>query len=629
MNLHLIDISIIVAYLAATVGVGFWVSQRASKNLKGYFLGGNNLPWYALGMSNASGMFDVAGTMWMVSLLFVYGVKSVFIPWLWPVFNQIFLMAFLAIWLRRSGVMTGAEWITFRFGDNVGARLSHLVIVLFALITVLGYIAYGFLGIGKLAAEFLPFELHSAAGVNEKIYALIIVGLTTLYVIKGGMYSVVLTEVMQFFLMCVACTGIAIVAMTTVSQEQLAAAIPLGWDQLRFGKALELDWSQLIPAADQKIASDGYSLFSIFVLLALFKGVFQSLAGPAPNYDMQRVLATRTPRDAALMSAFVNVVLLAPRYAMIAGLGILSLVFFTDALLDPSGDIDFEAVLPFALSNFVPVGLLGIVLAGLLAAFMSSFAAALNAAPAYLVNDIYKRYINETGSDRLYVRLSWITSILFVVIGSIIGVYLQSINDIVLWLTSGLFGGYTGANVLKWIWWRLNGYGYFAGMSVGVAFALMLSMPAEASPFVQALDWLYNGVFRFGVAKIDPLNAFPVFFTVCLFSSIAASLVTPPDDREVLVNFFKKTRPWGFWGPVVAMAADKGDPIQPNHDFVKDMMNVVVGIVWQTAIMASATFLVIKSFDKALIAALIVILTTVILKFSWYDRLPEDSKSIH
>ena len=122
-------------------------------------------------------VFDVGGTMWMVGLLVVYGLKSVFIPWLWPVFNQIFLMVFLAIWLRRSGKLTGAEWITFRFGDGLGARASHLINVIFALIMVVGMLAFGFLGIGKLAAEFSPWRFSADPHMNDKIYGLIVVAL--------------------------------------------------------------------------------------------------------------------------------------------------------------------------------------------------------------------------------------------------------------------------------------------------------------------------------------------------------------------------------------------------------------------------------------------------------------------
>ena len=131
MNLHVIDLGIILLYLVATIFIGYWVSKRASKNIQSYFLGGNTLPWYLLGISNASGMFDIAGTMLLVYWLAVYGLKSMWIPWLWPVFNQIFLMVFLSAWLRRSNVMRGAEWIRTRFGKGRAANLSHIIVVLF------------------------------------------------------------------------------------------------------------------------------------------------------------------------------------------------------------------------------------------------------------------------------------------------------------------------------------------------------------------------------------------------------------------------------------------------------------------------------------------------------------------
>lgn len=621
LRLHWIDVAIVVIYLLLTVAVGFWISKRASGDMRAYVLGGNKLPWYALGLSNASGMFDVAGTMWMVYLLFVYGLKSIFIPWLWPAFNQIFLMVFLAAWLRRSGVMTGAEWIRFRFGEGVGSHLSHLIIVAFALITVLGYMAFGFLGIGKLAAAFLPFQFSVDPQINDKIYALILVAATTIYAVKGGMYSVVLTEVLQFFVMIAACFGVAYVAMNAVSPEQVAAATPAGWADIQFGWNLGLDWSMLLPAANDKIAADGYSLFTIFMMLVVFKGIFQSLAGPAPNYDMQRVLSAKNPEEASKMSAVVNVVLMFPRYLMIAGLTILALVYFSDDLAAMGDKADFEAILPFALSNFIPMGLLGIILAGLLAAFMSSFAASLNAAPAYVVNDVYRRYIRPDAPEKHYVKISYVVAILFVVIGCGIGLFLQSIDNLVFWITSGLYGGYTAANVLKWYWWRLNGVGYFCGMVSGIGFALLLGLPDADNPIFSVLHLLYNDALGLGVERFDALNAFPALFVACILMSVLGSLLTPPDDMEMLKRFYLKTRPWGFWKPVQAALQNDGSVISPNNQFSLDMFNVVVGIIWQTALIAAPIFFVLKSWHNFSWALACALVCSAILKLSWWDRL--------
>ncbi|TLU64347.1 Na+:solute symporter [Thalassotalea litorea] len=603
MNLTSLDLGIIALYLIATLAVGFWISKRASKNIEGYFLGGKSLPWYYLGLSNASGMFDISGTMWLVYLLFIYGLKSIYIPWLWPTFNQIFLMIFLSVWLRRSGVMTGAEWITFRFGEGKGAKLSHLIVVIFALFSVLGFLAYGFVGIGKFAAAFLPWQLAVDPRHNEIAYGLIFTAITTVYVVKGGMFSVVITEVLQFFIMTIASIAIGVIAMMQVSPEMLAAVTPAGWYDLSFGWQLDMDWRGILDSANQRIIDDGYSLFTIFMMLVLFKGILSSMAGPAPNYDMQRILSARTPVEAAKMSWFVNVVLIIPRYMMITGLAVLALAFFIPDLTAMGPDVDFEQILPFALSNYIPTGLLGVVVAGLLASFMSTFAATTNAAPAYVVNDIYKKYMNPNADDKTYVKVSYLVSLIFVVIGTAIGLFVPSLNEIIMWLVSALWGGYTAANMLKWYWWRFNGYGYFFGMLTGLVTTIPLAF-----------------------VDLSPLEGFPILFVTSFIGCIVATYLTPAEDMQTLMKFYKKTRPWGFWQPVIAEIQSSEPDFEPNRQFVRDITNVVVGIVWHTSLTATAIFLVIQSWTELYIALGVAVVTSAYLKRMWWDRLSDEDE---
>src|SRR5450631_202614 len=220
-------------------------------------------------------------------------------------------------------------------------------------------------------------------------------------------------------------------------------------------------------------------------MMLFFKGALVSASGPAPNYDMQRVLAAKNPHEASMMSAWVNVVLTFPRYILIAGLTVLAAAFFSDNIRAMGPNMDFELVLPYALARFVPVGLLGFLIAGLLAAFMSNFAATVNAAPPYFVNDIYKRYIRPDAPPKTYVRLSYLASLAVVVIGVLIGWNVTSVNSVVLWIVSGLWGGYTASNVLKWYWWRFNGYGYFWGMVAGISSALLMPKIVDNIPAVQ------------------------------------------------------------------------------------------------------------------------------------------------
>lgn len=161
-----IDITIILVYFAAMILIGVAVMKRASKSMDNYFLAGNALPWWVLGVSNASAMWDITGTMWLVYNLYVYGLKGTWLPWLWPTFNQVILMVYLASWVRRSGVLTGAEWITTRFGAGRGGELSRIIIVVFALVSVIGFIAYDFQGMGKFSKTFLPWDWSSKPSPN-------------------------------------------------------------------------------------------------------------------------------------------------------------------------------------------------------------------------------------------------------------------------------------------------------------------------------------------------------------------------------------------------------------------------------------------------------------------------------
>ena len=594
MNLHPIDLAIIILYLIATVFVGFWVSKRASKNMKSYFLGGNKLPWYMLGVSNASGMFDISGTMWLVYITATYGMKGVWLPWLWPVFNQIFLMVYMSIWLRRSNVMTGAEWIQTRFGKGPGATASHIIVVVFALVSVIGFLAYASKGIGKFAGEFLPGHL------SDDTYAWILMGITTFYVVKGGMFSVVFTEVIQFCILTVASLAIGIIAMMKVSPDMLNKFVPQGWHDLFFGWNLGLDWTS-IPEINNKIAADGYSLFGIFFMMMLFKGILISAAGPAPNYDMQRILSTKGPREAALMSSTVNVVLFFPRYMMITGLTVLALAFYSPDLAAMGKDLDLEKILPLALARFVPVGVLGLLMAGLLAAFMSNFAATVNAAPAYLVNDIYKRYIDPNAPAKRYVWLSYAASFGVVVVGLLFGLITHSIDSIVQWIVSGLWGGYTASNVLKWYWWRFNGWGYFWGMLTGIVSSL-------TTPLL--------------FPTLHAINTFPIILGISLAGSLLGTFLTKPEEESVLIDFYRRVRPWGFWGPVHRKIVAADPTFQRNKDFYRDMFNIAVGTVWQTCFIVLAMFLVLRSFRNAAITLAVLVVTCVILKKNWYDRLP-------
>ena len=530
-------------------------------------------------------------------MCFVYGMKSAWLPWIWPIFNQVFLMIYLSAWLRRSNVMTGAQWLKTRFGSGRGTELSQLAVVIFAVISAIGFISYAFKGIGKFAVIFFPWDL------SADTYALVIFFITTLYVVKGGMYSVVFTELLQFVIMTIAAIAVGIIAINMVSADALNAAIPEGWKDLFFGWQLDLNWTGVIDSVNQKIQNDGFTLFGFFFMMMLFKGILSSLAGPVPNYDMQRILATKNAKEAAKMSGIVSLVMFFPRYMMVAGLTVLALVYMGPEIQASNDVFDFEQILPYAISNFIPVGLSGLLIAGLLAAFMSTYAATVNAAPAYIVNDIYKRYLKPNGSDKDYINMSYIVTIVLVVTGVGVGYLISSINEIMQWLFGALFGGYAAANVLKWHWWRFNAYGYFWGMMSGLIASL-------------ALPLLFS--------ELQPLYAFPYLLLAGLIGSIVGTLLTPAEEDEVLMTFYKNVRPWGFWQPIrdkVIKQSPQSSKLYMNTTFARDAFNIVIGMIWQISLVVLPIYLVIRETESMLMSLAVMLLTSFILKKNWYDKL--------
>ncbi|MDD5231205.1 MAG: Na+:solute symporter [Candidatus Marinimicrobia bacterium] len=607
MRLNLVDILIIILYLSFTITIGLILKKRAQSSKTAYLLGGNKLPWYMLGLSNASGMFDISGTMWLVTLTFVYGLKCIWIPWLWPVFNQIFLMVYLSAWLRRSNVTTGAEWIGTRFGTGRGAVLSHNIVVIFALISCLGFLAYGFIGLGKFMEIFIPWEVVSRyvpfevpAKYVPHLYGIVFTAFSVFYTILGGMVSIVWADVIQYCIMGISAIMIGIIAMHALSFHPLI--VPEGWMNPFFGWKLNLDWSGIIAEVNSKIASDGYSLFSIFFMMMLFKGILVSAAGPAPNYDMQKILATRSPKEAALMSGFVSVILNPIRYIMITGFAVLGIIYYDRLDLIVGGRLDFEQILPSAINEFVPIGLTGLILAGLLAAFIGTFAGTLNAAQAYLVNDVYLKYIKPKATNRQVSRMNYLTGIVVVVISVLFGMFALDINSILQWIVSALWGSYIASNVLKWYWWRFNGHGYFWGMVSGI-------IPALIFPRIfDTLDLYY----------------FPLILLISIIGAIIGTYSAPPTEEEILKKFYKTVRPWGFWRPIHDKIVAEEPNFKKTSRWTRDMVNVFTGIIWQTAIITIPIYFVLKKFYYAAICLVIILTTSFFLKKNWYDKMETD-----
>jgi hypothetical protein len=215
-----------------------------------------------------------------------------------------------------------------------------------------------------------------------------------------------------------------------------------------------------------------------------------------------------------------------------------------------------------------------------------------------VVNDIYKQYVNPDAKPRRYVVIAWVTSSTMILLGILFGLFTESVHRVTEWIVSALLPAFVAPNVLKWHWWRFNGYGFFAGMVAGTAAAIL----------------------KLGV-EMNPVYGFLIILAISFAASILVCLRTAPESDEVLMFFYRTVRPWGFWEPVYRRCRAEDPDFKKNQDFGRDMFNLTIGLVWQTSLVTCPIYLVIQHWNEMLVSLAVFIVCSLILKVTWYDHL--------
>ena len=569
-----IDSTIVILYFITVIALGFWFRKRASKNLESYFLGGKRLPWLALAMSGSVSNFDITGTMWIVSILFVLGMKSMWHHWMWGFLMGAFFLSYMGKWVRRSNVLTAAEWMKTRFGDEAAGRLARTAYASMAVLTLASFVGYAFQGIGKFVSVYIPLEPH--------LLAVLIFSVTTLYVLLGGLFSVVVTDVIQTVVLTVGSLFIAFIAWLKLTPEALAK-VPDGFT------SLSIPWK--LPELSGTNNAQ-FEFFGALVIVWIMKGLLMNAGGPAQMYDFQRFLAARNERDAAKIGAAWSVFLIV-RWALVMGIVLL-------ALTGVLGVSDSEKVMPMVLKDFLPVGVRGIVVAGLLAAFMSTFSSTVNSGASFIVRDLWQPFKKKQVTDRQAVNFSYFATVLVVLFGILIGLQSGSIAEIWSWMMMALGGGVIIPNVLRWYWWRMNGWGYALGTFGGILLSI-LSLFTDRIP-----DYV----------------VFPLIVMASLFLSVIGSLVTRPVDKKLLVEFYRSIRPFGLWKPVREDSGLWGTEHEKKAEKAsRSLVNVLLGMIAIASGYLFPMYLVGHWYGRPLLCLGLSLAAVVALKFTWYRHL--------
>lgn len=568
-----VDAAIVAAYLLFALALGVWMQRRASKGLDSYFLGDKKIPWWILGMSGSSTYFDITGTMWIVSTFYVLGMKGMWVHWFWCFPFAGFALAYRAKWARRSPVLTGLEWYMFRFGEKGGgkqARLLELVISVTGMALMLGYAGTG---IGKFASEYVPGSKNACVAV--------LFGITGIYVILGGFFSVAFTDLFQTIILSLAAIYISVVAFVRVSPEALHAVLPK-------------DWYSIVPV--WRTGKAGYELFGLLTLMWVSRGVLLLFSG-AGGPGFQRFRAARNETEASKVGLLWGLSFTV-RWVMVT-----AIVMF--GLTTIRGAVDPEKVLPRVINTMLPVGIKGLVLAGLLAAFMSTFDSTLNVASSFIVNDLVKPLLRKP-REGLLMLFSYLSTFLLLCIGIVISFYTENIKDIWNPINFALGSCLIFPAVLKMYWWRFNGWAMlFSGLCV---------MPTAA----------YIKLFHSGMPE---LQYFPILAGLSLVTSTLFSFVTRSPERKVLVEYYRRVRPFGRWGRVrKAVLEEKPDFSFPARDR-HDLLNAFLGTGMIVCLYLSPMYLMLRRWLPMAVAGSLFAAFAATLYFTWYRHLSERSRA--
>jgi len=587
-----VDGVIIIGFLVLVLVVGYMLAKTASKGLDDYFLGGKKIPWWILGASTATSNFDMSGTMIIVAVVFALGYKGFLVEMRGGVgFSLAFLMVFLGKWLRRSRVMTSAEWMKLRFGTDKQGNVAHILSAAANVLFSLMMIVYFSKGAGKFLTQFIPLP--------EIVCTSVMVGVGLTYTLMSGLYGVVFTDVVQMILLIFTAIYITVHGFFMRPNVEMPAnlmALDLEIPKGAGGSLLANDPSTWEPI---------FSMFGLAVLLWMFRSMLEGMGGVG-GYTDQRFFSARSEREAGLLS-LEAIILALFRWSMVAGLVVMGYHIVQQG--GASADIinnDAENVLPVVLGTMLPAGIRGFVLAGLIAAAMSTFDSTLNAGASYLVKDIYQSYVKPDASQKQLVAMSRYATIVLCVVGILLAAIVPSINMIWGLVTMGLTSGLFVPLVLRWYWPRFNGYGFAWGTAAGVLAALV---------FNAWLSWpLYH--------------SFPTILGCALAASIIGTYLTTPIDDSILLRFFIQINPWGAWSRYEDKALDAKyltdeDSERRTGEKISDVLALCFSIPFQSCLLLLAMSFVFHAWSKFTFFLLITILSGVGLYFFWFRNLKE------
>ena len=550
MRLGLSDWLVVGAYFLITLVVGLYFRRRSSRSTGDYFVAGRGATWWLAGTSMVATTFAADTPLVVTGLVYHNGISGNWLWWSLLPSGMMTVFLFARLWVR-SGLLTDVQFAEMRYSGKPAAFLRGFRAIYLGMLInclILGWVT-------KAMTTIVQVALGVSDRASLEICIFILIPFTGLYVALGGLWGVLWTDLFQFILKM----GVVIaVAWYAVRAAGGMSALESKLGALHVAHPGSSSALGFFPDLSQGFASQALWTLPV-ITFCVYLGVqwwafwYPGAEPGGGGYVAQRILSARDERHGLLSVLWFNFA----HYALRSWpwiLAALAVIVLYPGLAQPESGYMLVAI------DHLPAAWRGLLAAGFLAAFMSTIATQLNWGCSYLVSDFYRRFIHRSASERHYVAVSRLATVILVALTAWVSWELVTIRagwEFVLEVGAGTGSVY----LLRWYWWRINAWSEIAAMSAALVISLALHF---SNPF----------------AGSEPIVFAKTTLTTTLGTTLAwviVTLFTPAEPRDVLEKFYRKVRPHAAgWKPIARLVSD----VPPTRDLGRNLLDWIFGCVF-------------------------------------------------
>ncbi len=580
-----IDWAIIIGYILFALGLGIYFSKRAGKDMDEFFISGRNLPWWLAGTSMVATTFAADTPLAVTKLVVEDGIAGNWLWWNLVLSGMLATFLFARLW-RRSEIITDVEFTELRYSGPSASFLRGFRALYIGLLNNCITMGWVILAMQKIVVLTLNLPDTASTKVIVVLACLLIAGI---YCALSGFWGVVMTDIVQFGMAMVGSIALAIIAVNKIG-----------------GVGVLKEKLVNIYGAENQILNFTPD-FSAGKMAIITFGVYLGMLWWASNgvdgsgYITQRMFAAKNERHTLLATLWFNIAHYTLRPWPWILVALVAMVVYPN-LEDP------EAGYPMLMLDYLPVGLLGLMLTAFLAAFMSTIDTHLNWGASYLVNDFYKRFFRPEADPQHYVAISRLAVILIMIVAGVTSLFMESITGAWKFLLA-LNAGIGLVQILRWYWWRINAWSEISAMLA----ALVASIVVFLLPQTKGED-------QFAIQMLIIVPFSTVVWVVVTF-------ITAPVSTETLTKFYSKVKPSKIgWMLIAAEIKEESDGTNSQQTYTETgtpaLVNWIVGVIF----IYSFLFSIGKLLLGFTTIGLSFLLLAIISGFIMYKNLPREKR---